>query len=285
MIVQFFKLLSMEIKKAVRNKFFCISLAAGMFFSLLSAIYSIENYMTLREELGQIQGNPMLQAFGLYNMWIGGECNSVGFVLFYSLLPILATLPYGWGHSMDRKVGYDKMLMIRTGRLPYFLSKYTAAFVSGGLAIVLPLLMNFIGTACFIPAVKPSILYDIYYPIHCGSLWSELFFSKPLLFVLCYLILDFLFAGLFACVGITISFFSEKLLTSVLMPYLLVLVLHYARTLMYGRVYKEISPLNFLHALCIENIVDGKIVFAEGAVIFIAIMVCLWWKGKKYEAI
>ena len=285
MIGRFYKLLNIEIKRAFNSIFFWMSLMAGTIFALISGICSIKNYVTLREQLGQIGGNPMIQAFGLYNMWIGGECNSLGFVLFYSLLPILAVLPYGWSFSVDKKIGYDRMIIIRTNRMQYFLSKYMTAFICGGIAVVLPLLENFVGVACFIPAVKPSILYDIYYPIHYGSLWSELFFSKPFLFICKYLILDFVFAGLFACIGITISFFCEKVLSAIVMPYFIILILHYGRTLMYGRIYKEISPLNFLHTTCIENIVDEKIVFAEGVIIFAIIIYCLWWKGRKYETI
>lgn len=283
MMIDFFRLLEIEIKKAVKNKFFWLSIILGMFFCLLSGIETVKNYLILQEQLEELKGNPMTQAFGLYNMWIGGECNSIGYVLFYSFYPLLAVLPYGFSYSMDRKIGYDKLLIIRTGRLQYFLVKYITAFICGGLVITIPLVCNFIGTACFIPAVKPSILYDIYYPVRYGSLWSELYFSQPFVFVCKYLLLDFIFAGLFGCMGILVSFFFEKVITAVFLPYFLILILHYGRTLLYGRVYKEISPLNFLHTTCIENIADAKIIFIEGAIIFLLLLLGLWKKGRKYE--
>lgn len=93
----------------------------------------------------------MVQAFGLYNIWIGGECNSLGYLLFFTFLPILAALPYGCSCQQELKEGYDKIVEVPTGR-----AKYLAVFLAGGSCIAMPLIGNFILTACFVPAVKPT---------------------------------------------------------------------------------------------------------------------------------
>ena len=92
-------------------------------------------------------------------------------------------------------------MVIRAGKMPYYLAKYAALFVSGGLAVVTPLLFNFLLTAMFIPAVRPDPSYLTAYGIGPASFLSMLFYAHPFLYVFAYLLIDFLFCpyGLYPC--------------------------------------------------------------------------------------
>lgn len=253
-----------ECNKAFHNKFFFIALLTGSLFGLMSALYSIEGYQEARDALALLGGNQMVQAFGLYNIWIGGESNSLGYLLFFTFLPILAALPYGWSYQKEIKAGYAKIVEIRTGRVHYLAAKYLAVFLAGGSCIAIPLIGNFILTACFVPAVKPTILYEIYYPMHYGVIASELFFEHPFMFVVMYWCIDFIFGGLFAVMSMAIGCFSKKRIAVLAGPFILMLILHYVRTVFLGITYKEISPLYFLHATSIENRADAGVILVEG---------------------
>ena len=278
----------MELKKALHNKFFIIALTIGFLLNLMSALYSIETYNETKSmidaQLSQmiVKVNPMIQSEGLYNNWIGGEVFSFGFGLFFTLFPIFALMGYGWSHSLEKARGYTKMTAISCGRKQYFLAKYIATFLSGGLIMFIPLVFNFILTACFIPAVTPSILYSTY-GIEFGSMWSELFYTNPLIFVLLYLVLDFIFAGLFATFGLACSFFTKYSFVSVIVPYLIILLIHYSRTFLHGKLFLELSPLNFLHALCVENQVNGLAVLIEGLFFFVIPFIIIMKEGAKLE--
>ena len=97
---KFRRLLKMECCKAMRNPFFLAVLAAGMLFAVLAALYNIGAYRTWMDNVRITGGNPMQQAASLYNHWIGGEAQSLGYTLFYTLLPLLAVFPYGWSYSL-----------------------------------------------------------------------------------------------------------------------------------------------------------------------------------------
>lgn len=250
---------------------------------MMSAVFCIKEYRTFQETSQIISGNPMLQAFGIYNHWIGGESFSLGFFLFFSLLPLLSTLSYGWSYCLERNCGYSKMAMVQMGRKKYFLVKYISTFCAGGISVTVPLIFNFLLCACIIPAVRPTIIYEVYYPMHYGSMGSEYFFTHPLLFTIGYLLLDFIFAGLFAAASLTVAFFVKTQIAVVLVPYFVILGLHYFRTSLYGKFYKEISPLNYLHAADIENVVDYKIVIAEMLIFFLIPGVIYLVKGIRYE--
>ncbi len=76
-------------------------------------------------------------------------------------------------------------------RRDYLRAKYLAAFLAGGVSVVLPMLMNFLTVACFIPMRMPEASEDMYYGVFGGSLWAEIFYTCPILYVLLYLVLDF----------------------------------------------------------------------------------------------
>lgn len=280
---KFRRLLKMECCKAMSSPFFLAVLAAGMLFAVLAALYNIGAYRTWMDNVRITGGNPMQQAASLYNHWIGGEAQSLGYTLFYTLLPLLAVFPYRWSYCTERKAGYTRMVVIRGGKRQYFLAKYIAAFLSGGAAVLLPLLINLAATACFVPAVKPFVSYMLYYGMAHGSMWSGLYYEHPLVFVLLYLLLDFLFAGLFAVTALGLSVYVRNQAAAVLLPYLGVLCLHYARTLLYYRVYIEISPLHFLHASCVENSVSWAVVLAEGVILFLFSAGSMWKAGAVDE--
>lgn len=86
----FVRLWKMECRKAFINRFFGITLCGGIIFCIMSALYNIESYFQGQYQLRQLGGNPMTQAFGLFNHWIGGEQSSLGYILFFSVFPLLS---------------------------------------------------------------------------------------------------------------------------------------------------------------------------------------------------
>ncbi len=279
----FKNILYMELRKAFCNHLFIIALMFGIILSIISGISAVTNYFSTREMLNFIGGNPMIEAFGLYNSWLGGESNSLGFTLFYVFFSFIAVLPYGWSYQAEECNGYSKYVSVKIGRKKYLLAKYIAAFLSGGTVVLIPLILNFIGVACFVPAVQPSIVYEMYYAMRQGAIWSDIFYTHPLVFVCLYLLIDFIYGGLFAVIGIAVSLFSKKRLVVVLTPFLITMSMQYVRSFLIPIVHKEVAPIYFLHTTTIQNVADGKIVMAEGLIILIVTLAIVLWKGSKWE--
>ncbi|WP_062105422.1 hypothetical protein [Bacillus niameyensis] len=281
----FTRLLKIELKKAIKNKFFLITLLTASLFALLSAWYRIDSYFYFYHGGPNlmITGNPMIEASSLFNHWIGGEGFSLGFTLFFTLLPLIAALPYGWSYFIENKSGYVKTVVTRCSKCHYYLSKYLATFTAGGLVVLIPLLVNFLLVACFVPAITPSTEYILYYPVLHGSLWSQLFFTHPVIFVILYLILDFIFAGLFATMSLAITFFIKNRIAVILIPYLLIMILHYSRTFLTYKFYYEISPLHFLHSTSIVNPTNVWIILGQGLLFFVLTFGITMKLGVKRE--
>lgn len=277
-------LLKLELTKAIRNKFFIITLIIASGFALFSAWYKIDSYFYFQAEKFYINtGNPMTQGSSLFNYWIGGEHSSLGFALFFTLLPIIVVLPYGWSYFTENRAGYVKAVVTRGGKWQYFLSKYIATFTAGGLVILLPLLLNFIIVSCFVPAITPTKLYPLYYGVIHGSMWSKMFYTNPFIYVVLYLVLNFIFAGVFATMSVAISFFIKNRIAILLIPFFLIFILHYSRTFLAYKYYYEISPLNYLHATNLENPINVWIVLGQGLIFFVLTFGITMKLGVKRE--
>lgn len=97
----------------------------------------------------------------------------------------------------------------------------------------MPMLMNFLTVACFIPMRMPEASEDMYYGVFGGSLWAEIFYTCPILYVLLYLVLDFVFAGLWATVSLSVAYFVKNKATAIFGPYLFLLFFHFVTSVLF----------------------------------------------------
>lgn len=282
-------ILRMEIKKAFHNKLFYLSIAIGLIFVFMSAGQRLYTHFTSMEALQQVSEqqrmsyNSMVAASNLYNNWIGGESITLGPTLFYTLLPLLAILPYGWSYAFEKQSGYIKTVIPQTGKKRYFLAKTVATFLSGGVAICIPLLTSLLVISLFIPAVSPDVIYNMYYPMRHGTLWANLFYTHPLIFSLLYIGVDFVFAGLFACLAISAAFVFENKYSAMIVPYFFVLLCHSLRNFLRYISYVEISPLYILHPTVIANYVKCGVVVFWLVFFFILTVPLILIRGTKNE--
>ncbi len=270
-----------EWKKATRNKYFYFAMFFALLFCVTGALYMSESEKD-RMRYG-IGNNDMRMASSLYNSWIGGEMNSLGSVLFFYLFPMLAVLPYGWSYFQEKGCHYAEQLQIRCGRKLYYRMKYFVTFLTGGVVILFPLLINLFLTAMFVPARKPDVMYDMYFGVFFNDFLSDIFYVHPLLFVGIYLLIDFIYGGLFACMGLWFSSFVKKKIAVLVFPFLTCLVLHYATALLNYKVYVQISPLCFLHAVCIDNPAHPVIIWGEALFLFFLTYVGTMKMGRRHE--
>jgi len=279
-------LLKTELHKALKNKYFFITLIIASVIAILGAINRINEYQIVLELVnadkaahgGVSWRNPYLPADTLFTYWIGGECFSLYFSLYFLLIPLFAAFPYGWSYFMEYKKGYVKNVITRTSKKNYFLAKYIAVFIAGGLVVALPLLLNFLTVSCFVPARTPSVLYSAYTYVVFSQMWSALFYTHPFVYVGLYLLLNFAFGGLIACLCLAISFVIKNRVAVLVVPLFLMLCLNFANT--YSKTW-ELSPINFLHPGVVVNPANGWIVLLEGACLFAVSFGVTMWRGQR----
>lgn len=271
----------LEVSKALKNRSFYTSLLLGCMIAFLAFITDLGIYRNNLYILQADAMNPMYASSSLFNLWIGGEPFSLGSTIYFFVFPLLVTIPYGWSYCEEKNSGYTRLMLVQCGKINYFLSKYIAVFLSGALAMVIPLLCSFLVSALFFPAVLPSPIYCTTNGIFYDSLMSALYYTAPLLYVCIYLCIDFIFGGLIACISYVCSCFVKYRVVTVILPLFLLLGFHYVRQFVYVSPmirYKEISPLFFLRPVQVVYSASWTVIMIEIIVLFLvtAFFIFLW---------
>lgn len=283
--------LKLELKKAFKNKFFWISVVLGCLITLLSFEHMVNMYY---EGMSAISGNstdiiydPHIGINTVFNCWIGGEPFSLGSSIYFFVFPLLIALPYGWSYSEERKCGYRRMMITKTGKKKYYCAKYVAVFLSGGVAMVLPLIFNFWMTLLVVPAILPDVTMNMFYGVFGGSFLAELYYTVPFLYVAIYLFIDFVYCGFLVCICMAVSGIVRRKWGVVLIPFLLLLFVHVITDYIYSDpsvAYKELSPLYFLRGVEVRYSFSGSIIllFAIGLLVISLIGIIKEYRNEIY---
>lgn len=234
-----------------------ISLTVMSAFAVFGAFYMVyarEAGLNLwREYRFDENGNPLQSLFipatTLFCKWLGGDAGQFTTVAFYFLAFLVCTVPFSWSLLSEKISGYEKQIVIRTGRGNYYFSKYVASFCSGAVVVAAPLMLNFVLSACFVPAFQPQSYSELYYGIPSTYLWADLFLTMPLLYVFLYIALAGIMAGLWATVGVSLSFILRNKVAVMICPYLMLLFLHLFWNSFAGaifNIYVQMSPIYFI---------------------------------------
>lgn len=283
--------LKLELKKAFKNKFFWISVVLGCLITLLSFEHMVNMYY---EGMSAISGNstdiiydPHIGINTVFNCWIGGEPFSLGSSIYFFVFPLLIALPYGWSYSEERKCGYRRMMITKTGKKKYYCAKYVAVFLSGGVAMVLPLIFNFWMTLLVVPAILPDVTMNMFYGVFGGSFLAELYYTVPFLYVAIYLFIDFVYCVFLVCICMAVSGIVRQKWGVVLIPFLLLLFVHVITDYIYSDpsvAYKELSPLYFLRGVEVRYSFSGSIIllFAIGLLVISLIGIIKEYRNEIY---
>jgi hypothetical protein len=205
-----------------------ISLTVGLLISLLQTLWYYNNVYTVNEE----QLNIILNASYtdsyyaswfqscLLEGWIGSEIFSPFNNLFYLLFPLLAALPFGLSLYNEWNGGYIYQVVSRCPRKTYFMAKAKAVFISGGAVVTIPLILNLLMAACYLPAVGSDVLAN-QAVVSNKEMWALLYYEKPVMYALAYIGVDFIFGGLYGLVALVVTHLFERRFTVLMFPLLL----------------------------------------------------------------
>ena len=178
-----------------------LAMVVGLIFSSMDVW---ENYVKLEEFHETLQWIVGLDSrigtghagYSLFHLWMGIYPNTQGASLFYAIWPVLAAMAYGWSYIEERRSGVYNQIASRTNARTYFVSKYVAVFVSGGLAVGVPMLVNLLSNALVCPYAKIPATYAI---VSNNNIFSELFHTCPWAYGLLWCGMTFLCGGVAAC--------------------------------------------------------------------------------------
>lgn len=228
-----------EFRKALRCKTLWIALAVGLAFVALDLV---ERYDAIQKAIDNVewareQGYGMYLGYSVFSSWMGIAGGSYGSALFFAVWPVLAAMACGWSYNNERISGVYNQIVVRVGAKRYFLAKHTAAFLSGGIVVALPLLVDLLGLALIYPARGGVTLLDCHFL--CG-----LAAYHPWIYCLARCALCFLFGGAAACMCHVVGTYLRHGVMVVLTPYAVLIAVEALTT-----VLRESLPTEIIYTI------------------------------------
>lgn len=285
-----------ELRKAFGSKKFLLGMALLLLFSILSAVYMIEGRASYNpggvlESMkdGEYTHNPMLPLITFYNSWVGGDELSLAASLFYALLPVGAALPFGWSYYVERKNGYLKNTYSRVDKKIYLTGKAIAVFLSGAAVVVISLVVNILLVLAKIPLITPHVWYNLYNHVYFGSLWADLYFSAPGLYVFLYVLLDTVYGGVFALFSFAAGFYFHNIFAVLFSPFLFMAAASYIERVvqnnMTERMPVEFVPTQFIHPQGSHFQIVAWAVLLVTALLLAFSLLTIYFRGVRHETL
>lgn len=230
-------LLCNEFRRAVRGSWFKGTLLVGVALAMWAAGCQITSYIGGPEWIIREYAQESYyyhSAYSCFSTWMPVHDGSDAASMFFTLLPLLVLMAYSWSFAGDVRSGYIYQIATRTSRRRLYMAKYGAVFLSAGLVAVIPLVLNLLVLACFLPAYTPSVVDSMYIGMNRNEIFSEVFYSAPLLYAVLRVGLNFLLCGLWAVMVLAFSTLTSNRIALVCAPYIVLLFVKHAGENLYA---------------------------------------------------
>ena len=267
------RIIKIELERAFRSKGLLLSLLVGFCIAIVHFILRVipaRNAGILSGFTAGITSYPT----SVFNYFMMADSLSPYGTLFLNIFPILATIPFAVSYHEDRK-GFVKSLYIRCEKWKYLTAKYIAVFLSGGTAVVLPILLNLILTACMLPSLVP--VPNSRFIGGGDAFMKDIFYTQPYLYMLIYLIICFIYGGIFASLGLACTTFFDYAFFIIIFPF----GIYYGLKLFSQALKIQIAPADLLY-MCRSG-VTGTIILAEALIIGVTAAAFFMWRGIKND--
>ena len=233
-------LLKMELNKALRNPWFVVALSIACALAIASAVGNIIYYQeygifTLWEHK-YVSPNPD----SCFKWWVSLDFLQPTSTLLFQLLPFLVVIPYAWSYRSELQSGYLNQVVSRASQVRYLIAKGAATFLSGFAVGAIPLVLNIIILACFMPAYLPDITEVLYLGVYPNDLFSWCFYNLPVLYVVFFTLIAGVICGSWALFVHSLSFLIENRVALLIAPYLGTLALQFIS----DRIYVVLGSIN-----------------------------------------
>ena len=207
-------ILKIELKRAFCNKRFMLSLLIGCIICVMHVILNVAPMANFNLKFQAMNMPP----HSVFNKWIGAGYNFWS-GLYFTVFPLLASIPFADSFFSDYKSGYIMNIITRTKKKHYLMAKAIAVFLCAGVTVVLPLLLNLYLSAMILPSIAPDSAVGTY-PLLSNSTWASIFYSNAYLYVFIYLILIFIVSGLLVTLSLVFSYMINNAYIVLLTPFL-----------------------------------------------------------------
>lgn len=184
--------------------------------ALLALCHFIFNVLPLDMFSGYNQYVAASYPHNLITGWMSGS-PSVENEIYKTICYILAVMPYGASYYQDFKSGIIKNIYVRENKKKFLLSKSIAVFLSGGIAVVFPLIFSLILCATVLPVIVPQWSLGP----HPDGMFVSFYYNNILLYFTMRFVVIFVYGGLIAGLSLSISLFAKNIFIVLTSPFII----------------------------------------------------------------
>lgn len=275
-----------ELWKAVHNTMFLSALLFGVLIASMNILENVKLVQELSPSVTNVREGAQRSGylgFSLFVNWIAVNTASSGNAAFSFVWPILAAMPYGWSYYRDRRTGVYNQLVSRCGVRTYFFSKYLAVFISGGLAVAIPILFNLLVNALICPYCVPKVITSLVM-IFDGHFLSEVFYTNPWLHALIWCGVVFLYGGAAACLTFLVGTKPQLQVMVTLTPFACLVLVDSVISLLreFWVSNIEYSPLKLVTAASPNQNPEWVVGLVFG-IMLLGSLLLGYWQVRKHE--
>lgn len=216
-----------EMRRAFGNPWFKGSLVVLVALASAAAVYQVNIYVGHWQRIISEYANASYYyhtTFSCFNNWLPLRGANPAADFFFVILPLLVLMGYSWSLASDLRSGYIAQIVTRATRGEFYKARYLSVFVSSGLLAVIPLVINLLIIACFLPAYIPRVTDAMYIDLAPSDLFANVFFSSPLLYVFLKLAVNFVLCGLWAAMIMGLATVWTNRVVLICVPYIILLL-------------------------------------------------------------
>lgn len=195
--------------------------------------------------------------------------------IFFTILPIIATLPFGLSLFTEKKKGYINFCLTRTKSSHYYISKIIVSYIGGSLICGAVLVFSIILNSAFVPSAQPEVISALFPVAYEKTYFLDLYLNHPVVFMLLYTMIDMLYAGWLAVLSVLATFIFDYRITVLIFPLAIYLLFSYfSRSIgIEIGILHSLLPQYNLSAYPLGNIMIELLILNLITLILIAVMV------------
>lgn len=259
-----------EIRRGLKRYSWKISFLIGIFFVLAYTIYINPFLDTSNEMYLKMPPRTCFDTFIMFNVDVIPN-------IVLLIIPILSTLGFSDSYFEDKESGIIKSIYTKIEKRRYLCSKFFANFVLGGLAFAVPLLLHIFSLMLIFPSIEQNPVFgkQVVFP---GGLFCEYYYEHPLIYILLWIFIYFLYAGIFSSIALAASIFFKSKFSIIIFPFI---IYHLVQFICNGIGKTKYSPLSFLFLSTDHSFL---VMLGEFLVLLLISFSVFYIGGKNYEA-
>ena len=170
---------------------------------------------------------------------------------------------------------------MRGKRSNYYRARFLSSFFCGGTVVIIPLLLNILLCMATLPSTLSQAATGTS-TVFANCMWSTLYYKHPMIYTTMYLLLIYIFSGLFSTFATAVGSITQNRFLPLIFPFIIYLFVY---TIFSSLGLAQYAPFCFLTPAQRAVGIDFAVIVIEALIILIPTLAIFIWNSYKDETL